>query len=62
MAVATCASDLGYGRHPHRSQQPRGEAIEMTIFEASGQTRIGRFGWKDQHDSLLSFIGEAIRG
>jgi len=36
-----------------------GEAIEVPIFEAPGQTRIGRFGWKDQHGSLLSFIGDA---
>jgi CxxC motif-containing protein (DUF1111 family) len=36
-----------------------GEAIEVPIFEAPGQTRIGRFGWKDQHGSLLSFIADA---
>jgi CxxC motif-containing protein (DUF1111 family) len=36
-----------------------GEAIEVPIFEAPGKTRIGRFGWKDQHGSLLSFIGDA---
>jgi CxxC motif-containing protein (DUF1111 family) len=36
-----------------------GEAIEVPIFEAPGQTRIGRFGWKDQHSSLLSFIADA---
>jgi len=36
-----------------------GEAIEVPLFEAPGQTRIGRFGWKDQHGSLLSFIGDA---
>ena len=29
------------------------------MLEASGQTRIGRFGWKDQHSSLLSFVGDA---
>lgn len=39
--------------------QIHGEAIEVPIFEAPGQTRIGRFGWKDQHGSLLSFIGDA---
>ena len=27
--------------------------------EASGQKRIGRFGWKDQHGSLLSFVADA---
>jgi CxxC motif-containing protein (DUF1111 family) len=36
-----------------------GEAIEVAVLEAPGQTRIGRFGWKDQHSSLLSFIGDA---
>jgi len=36
-----------------------GEAIEVPVLEAPGQTRIGRFGWKDQHSSLLSFIGDA---
>lgn len=36
-----------------------GEAVEVPVLEAPGQTRIGRFGWKDQHSSLLSFIGDA---
>jgi CxxC motif-containing protein (DUF1111 family) len=36
-----------------------GEAIQVSVLEAPGQTRIGRFGWKDQHSSLLSFIGDA---
>jgi CxxC motif-containing protein (DUF1111 family) len=36
-----------------------GEAVEVLVLEAPGQTRIGRFGWKDQHSSLLSFIGDA---
>jgi CxxC motif-containing protein (DUF1111 family) len=37
----------------------QGEAIQVPLFEAPGQTRVGRFGWKDQHGSLLSFIGDA---
>ena len=37
----------------------QGEAVQVPLFEAPGQTRIGRFGWKDQHGSLLSFIGDA---
>ena len=37
----------------------RGEAIEVPVLEAPGQTRVGRFGWKDQHSSLLSFVGDA---
>jgi CxxC motif-containing protein (DUF1111 family) len=36
-----------------------GEAVEVPLLEAPGQMRIGRFGWKDQHSSLLSFIGDA---
>src|SRR3984893_10906522 len=36
-----------------------GKAVEVPIFEARGQTRIGRFGWKDQHGSLLSFVADA---
>jgi CxxC motif-containing protein (DUF1111 family) len=36
-----------------------GEAIEVPILEAPGISRVGRFGWKDQHGSLLSFIGDA---
>jgi CxxC motif-containing protein (DUF1111 family) len=37
----------------------QGEAIEVPVLEAPGTTRIGRFGWKDQEGSLLSFIGDA---
>jgi len=36
-----------------------GEAIEVPVLESPGQTRVGRFGWKDQHGSLLSFVGDA---
>jgi CxxC motif-containing protein (DUF1111 family) len=47
----------------HQSEESNGmihgEAVEAPIFEAPGQTRVGRFGWKDQHSSLLSFIADA---
>ena len=36
-----------------------GLAIQVPINEAPGQTRVGRFGWKDQHASLLSFSADA---
>ena len=36
-----------------------GEAIAVPVLESPGQTRVGRFGWKDQHGSLLSFVGDA---
>ena len=40
----------------------RGELTNAPIFEAGGTaTRPGRFGWKSQHASLLSFSAEAYR-
>ena len=36
-----------------------GQALRVPIIEAPGETRVGRFGWKDQHASLLSFSGDA---
>ena len=36
-----------------------GLAIYVPIVEAMGQAGVGRFGWKDQHASLLSFSGDA---
>jgi CxxC motif-containing protein (DUF1111 family) len=39
--------------------QIHGEAVQVPILEAPGQTRVGRFGWKDQHGSLLSFTADA---
>ena len=36
-----------------------GQVLEVPIVEAPGQMGVGRFGWKDQHASLLSFSGDA---
>jgi di-heme oxidoreductase (putative peroxidase) len=36
-----------------------GQALYVPVVEAPGNTGIGRFGWKDQHASLLSFSGDA---
>ncbi|HVH08172.1 MAG TPA: di-heme oxidoredictase family protein [Gemmatimonadales bacterium] len=36
-----------------------GQALRVPVVEAPGETRVGRFGWKDQHASLLSFAGDA---
>jgi CxxC motif-containing protein (DUF1111 family) len=36
-----------------------GEAIEVPILEAPGQTGVGKFGWKDQDPTILSFAGDA---
>src|SRR5208282_4386274 len=36
-----------------------GQVLHVPIVEAPGQTAVGRFGWKDQHASLLSFAADA---
>jgi CxxC motif-containing protein (DUF1111 family) len=36
-----------------------GQVLQVPIVEAPGQMGVGRFGWKDQHASLLSFSGDA---
>jgi CxxC motif-containing protein (DUF1111 family) len=45
-----------------RRAQPAGFAgtrIDVPVVEAGGLTRTGRFGWKNQHASLVSFAGDA---
>ena len=36
-----------------------GEAIQVPILEAPGRTAVGRFGWKDQDPTILSFAADA---
>jgi len=36
-----------------------GQVIQVPVAEAPGQTRVARFGWKNQHASLLSFSADA---
>src|SRR5579863_2165460 len=36
-----------------------GQILQVPIVEAPGQMSVGRFGWKDQHASLLSFAADA---
>lgn len=45
-----------------RDNQPaemRGTAVLVPVLEAGGALRIGRFGWKGQHASLVSFSADA---
>jgi len=37
----------------------RGQFIQVPVFEAANQVRGGRFGWKNQQASLLSFSADA---
>src|SRR4030095_14801198 len=50
--IATQQREQSGGRIP-------GEIIKVNILEAPGRTRSGRFGWKNQHASLLSFAADA---
>jgi CxxC motif-containing protein (DUF1111 family) len=36
-----------------------GQILRVPIVEAPGEMGVGRFGWKDQHASLLSFAADA---
>jgi CxxC motif-containing protein (DUF1111 family) len=36
-----------------------GQVIQVPVLEAPGQVRVGRFGWKNQNASLLSFSADA---
>ncbi len=46
-----------------QSEQSRGriagQVIRVPLLEAAGLTRVGRFGWKNQHASLVSFSADA---
>ena len=45
-----------------RDAQPvdkQGSAPEVPVIEGDGSARIGRFGWKCQHGSLISFAADA---
>lgn len=39
-----------------------GQVVEVAVLETPGVRRVGRFGWKCQHASLLSFAGDAEFG
>lgn len=38
-----------------------GIALSVPVLEAPGVTAVGRFGWKSQHASLVSFSADAFR-
>src|SRR4030095_9968834 len=39
--------------------QISGHVIQVPVLESPGNVRAGRFGWKNQHASLLSFSSDA---
>jgi CxxC motif-containing protein (DUF1111 family) len=50
---------IAQGQPAHSNGLIAGEVIQVPVLEAPGQKRVGRFGWKNQHSSLLSFVGDA---
>src|SRR6202162_3609241 len=51
--------DLAQQQCKSSHQKICGQVLQVPIVEAPGQMSVGRFGWKDQHASLLSFAGDA---
>ncbi len=48
--------------HTIAANQPpgmQGDIVMVPVLEAPGRKRVGRFGWKDQHASLMSFAADA---
>jgi len=52
VGIARAQSDKTRGRIA-------GQVIQVPVLEAPGQTRVARFGWKNQHASLTSFSADA---
>jgi CxxC motif-containing protein (DUF1111 family) len=47
------------GIQSHQPQGMKGFIVRVPVLEAPGTTRIGRFGWKAQQASLISFAADA---
>jgi CxxC motif-containing protein (DUF1111 family) len=45
--------------HNHKHRKICGQAVKVLVPQSEGADRIGRFGWKDQHASLLAFAADA---
>lgn len=59
--VDEVADGLGpvYNAQSCTNQEVHGLVINVPVLEAGGRLRVGRFGWKNQHASLVSFSGDA---
>lgn len=55
-----CIDDLTFlSIAAHQPAGMRGQIILVPVSEADDRRRIGRFGWKNQHASLVSFSADA---
>src|SRR5581483_6289453 len=50
---------IANGQPSQSSGRIAGQVIQVPILESAGAVRVGRFGWKNQHASLLSFAADA---
>lgn len=57
----TTLTDLAAAQPGQSGGRIRGRAILVPVNEAGGDTRVGRFGWKNQHASLVSFAADAYK-
>ncbi|HEX8285651.1 MAG TPA: di-heme oxidoredictase family protein [Pyrinomonadaceae bacterium] len=55
----TTLQNLAAAQPGQSGNQIAGQLIAVPVLEADGATRFGRFGWKNQHASLLSFSSDA---
>src|SRR5262249_17491635 len=51
--------NIANGQPQRSGGQISGHIIQVPVDESPGNNRVGRFGWKNQHASLLSFSGDA---
>jgi CxxC motif-containing protein (DUF1111 family) len=57
--VEAIANETLVNIQKNQSADVRGHLIQVPVLEVPGTTRVGRFGWKNQQASLLSFSADA---
>jgi CxxC motif-containing protein (DUF1111 family) len=57
--VEAIADDTLVSISNNQPSDVRGLVIRVPVLEANGSSRVGRFGWKNQHASLRSFAADA---
>jgi CxxC motif-containing protein (DUF1111 family) len=50
---------LALSAHQHQTSPATAGVVCLVVDEATGLERVGRFGWKNQHATLFSFVADA---
>ena len=50
---------IAAGQPSQSAGRIHGEYIQIPVLESPGATAVGRFGWKDQQPTVLSFVADA---